>query len=76
MYQQRLRNLAIEQRDELKRQNEELLAEMRRFLPLIERLEANPSLWVDLTSGLGIATANGYRAAITKAMEAAGEICN
>ena len=41
--------------------------EMLRFLPIIERAEADPELWGRLTAGTGIATANGYRAAIKKA---------
>lgn len=41
--------------------------EMRRYLPVIERAEADPALWERLTAGLGIATANGYRAAIAAA---------
>lgn len=41
--------------------------EMLRFLPVIERAEADPDLWARLTDGLGIATANAYRAAIAKA---------
>ena len=42
-------------------------AEMLRYLPIIERAEADPKLWAQLTEGTGIATANGYRAAIAKA---------
>lgn len=45
----------------------ELRAEMLRYLPIIERAEADPGLWELLTAGTGIATANGYRAAIAKA---------
>ncbi len=41
--------------------------EMLRYLPIIERAEADPELWERLTAGTGIATANGYRAAIAKA---------
>lgn len=41
--------------------------EMLRYLPIIERAEADPELWARLTDGTGIATANGYRAAIAKA---------
>lgn len=44
--------------------------EMVRFLPIIERAESDPELWTRLTAGTGIATANGYRAAIAKATEA------
>ena len=42
-------------------------AEMLRYLPVLERAEAEPELWERLTAGLGIATLNGYRAAIAKA---------
>jgi hypothetical protein len=42
-------------------------AEMKRYLPILERAEADPQLWERLTAGLGIATLNGYRAAIAKA---------
>ncbi len=45
----------------------ELLAEMKRYLPLLERMEAEPATWERLTVSLGIATANGYRAAIARA---------
>ena len=41
--------------------------EMVRFLPIIERAEADPELWTRLTKGTGIATANAYRAAIAAA---------
>ncbi len=43
-----------------------LLAEMVRYLPVIERAEQDPELWARLTTGTGIATANGYREAIRK----------
>ena len=42
-------------------------AEMLRYLPVLERVEADSELWARLTDGLGIATLNGYRAAIAKA---------
>lgn len=42
-------------------------AEMLRFLPVLERAEADPELWARLTEGTGIATANAYRAAIAAA---------
>jgi hypothetical protein len=42
-------------------------AEMRRYLPVLERAEADPELWERLTKGTGIATLAGYRAAIAKA---------
>ena len=41
-----------------------LESEMRRYLPVIERAEQVPGLWGELTAGTGIATANGYRAAL------------
>ena len=41
--------------------------EMLRFLPILERAESDPELWARITEGLGIATLNGYRAAIAKA---------
>ena len=44
-------------------------AEMLRYLPVLERAEADSELWARLTDGLGIATLNGYRAAIKKAEE-------
>lgn len=40
---------------------------MKRYLPLLERLENGVELWANLTDGLGIATLNGYRAAIARA---------
>lgn len=42
-------------------------AEMLRFLPVLERAEANPEIWEKLTKGTGIATANSFRAALAKA---------
>lgn len=45
----------------------DMLAEMVRYLPVIEAAERDPALWERLTAGTGIATANGYRAAIAKA---------
>lgn len=45
-----------------------LLAEMERYLLILERAEAIPETWNLLTVGTGIATANGYRAAIKKAL--------
>jgi hypothetical protein len=53
-------------RDE-RHETERVMAEMLRYLPLIERAEADPALWARLTAGTGIATANGYRAAVGKA---------
>jgi hypothetical protein len=47
----------------------ELLAQMRRFLPVLERLEAVPAMWKVMTAGLGIGTLNAYRAALAKASQ-------
>lgn len=44
---------------------ERLRSEMRRYLPVLERLEAMPSAWIELTAGTGIATLNSYRFALT-----------
>jgi hypothetical protein len=44
-----------------------LYAEMLRYLPIIEAVERDPEMWQRLTVGTGIATANGYRAALSKA---------
>ena len=41
--------------------------EMNRYLPVLKRAEADPILWQQLTAGLGIATLNGYHAALAKA---------
>ena len=38
--------------------------EMRRYLPILEALEAKPSSWEWFTDGTGIATLNGYREAL------------
>lgn len=38
--------------------------EMRRYLPILERAEADPEIWTRLTEGTGIATLNGYRSAL------------
>jgi hypothetical protein len=43
-----------------------MLAEMQRYQSVLERLSDSP-YWQEMTSGLGIATLNGYRAAIAKA---------
>ena len=48
-----------------------MLREMQRYLPVLERAESDPQLWIKLTDGLGIATTNGYRHAIEKAQGAA-----
>lgn len=39
-------------------------AEMRRFMPLLERVAEGP-FWDELTAGLGIGTINAYRAALS-----------
>lgn len=41
--------------------------EMERYLPVLEWLETMPEIWQRATQGTGIATLNGYKAAITKA---------
>lgn len=46
-------------------QRDELLREMKRHIPIIDKAEGS-TIWEYLTSGTGIATANGYRAAIAK----------
>lgn len=46
-------------------QRDELLREMKRYIPIIDKAEGS-TIWEYLTSGTGIATANGYRAAIAK----------
>ena len=38
--------------------------EMKRHLPILEALERSPFLWSSYTDGTGIATLNGYRAAL------------
>ncbi len=45
----------------------ELYAEMERYLPILEALETMSPLWANLTQGTGIATLNGYRAALALA---------
>lgn len=55
-----------EQLTRASQRNEGLTTEMRRYLPVLERTEADPETRVKLTEGLGIATVNGYRNAITK----------
>lgn len=44
--------------------NERLKREMKRHLPILERIMDMPELWESITGGTGIATLNGYRAAI------------
>lgn len=46
---------------------QDMLAEMQRYLPIIERAESDPTLWAKLTAMTGIATGNRYRRAIAKA---------
>jgi hypothetical protein len=48
----------------LERLNTKMADEMTRYLPVIECAENMPSTWEMLTRDTGIATANGYRAAI------------
>lgn len=62
---QSLQSMTVEQAQAVLDRVEQLEAEMRRYLPVIERAEANAGLWVLLTAGTGIATANGYRAALS-----------
>ena len=45
----------------------DMLAEMQRYLPIIEHIERNPNFWREASRGTGLAAANGYRAAIAKA---------
>ncbi len=45
-----------------------LLSEMERYLVILERAESHPKIWAFITEGTGIATANGYRAAIKSAI--------
>lgn len=49
---------------------EKAILEMLRYLPLLERAEKDPEIWEKLTagSGLGIATLNGYREKLEKAV--------
>jgi hypothetical protein len=52
-----------------------IVEEMKRYLPVIEALENEPELWNRFTKGTGIATANGYRNAISKFKESTdGEV--
>lgn len=48
---------------------QKIASEMARYLPILERAEANPEIWAKLTAGTGIATANGYRHAMKLATE-------
>lgn len=49
---------------ELQEEIAQLRAEMRRYLPVINKAEQYRHTWDFLTGGTGIATANGYRAAL------------
>lgn len=49
---------------ELQAEITQLRSEMLRYLPLIEKAEQYRHTWAFLTEGTGIATANGYRAAL------------
>ena len=53
--------------DEQQRKIDRIQDEMRRYLPILEALEAKPSSWEWFTDGTGIATLNGYRAALKEA---------
>jgi hypothetical protein len=46
-------------------EEKKVLSEMKRYLPVLERAEADPELWQRLTQGTGIATLNGYRNALS-----------
>jgi hypothetical protein len=55
----------------------DVIEQMKRVLPVLERLEADPALWIKLTAGTGVATLNGYRNALAKAEEASQlKACN
>lgn len=45
--------------------DEEIKNELLRYLPVLERAEADPEIWEKLTQGLGIATLNGYKKAVS-----------
>ncbi len=49
---------------------EELAGEMRRYLPILECAESDPQTWIALSEGTGMATVNGYRAALSHYKEA------
>lgn len=49
---------------ELQEENMQLRSEMLRYLPVINKAEQYHHTWAFLTEGTGIATANGYRAAL------------
>ncbi len=46
----------------------DMLAEMQRHLWILERAASLPDVWELLTVGTGVATLNGYKAAIAKAL--------
>jgi chromosome segregation ATPase len=52
------------EREEFRAEVERLKREMRRYLPVLDALEASHSAWQWYTDGTGIATLNGYRAAL------------
>lgn len=49
---------------ELQAEIAQLRSEMLRYLPVINMAEKYHHTWAFLTEGTGIATANGYRAAL------------
>lgn len=49
---------------ELQAEIAQLRSEMLRYLPVINKAEQYRQTWAFLTEGTGIATANGYRAAL------------
>jgi|GEM_PF-1043279 len=49
---------------ELQEEIAQLRSEMLRYLPVINKAEQYRHTWDFLTEGTGIATANGYRAAL------------
>jgi hypothetical protein len=51
--------------DRLRERVEELEAEMRRLLPVLNRAEALTGFWGRITEGTGVATLNKYRALLT-----------
>lgn len=53
---------------ELRESHDRMLAEMKRYLPVLEKLEKDDD-WNYFTDGTGIATANGYRDTIKRAEE-------
>lgn len=45
----------------------DMLAQLRRYLPVLEAAERDPETWARLTAGTGVATLNAYRKSIEKA---------